>query len=89
MNYVTSLDFEQTPDYKMLKRWVLDAAKSVGVNIFDGQYDWTAKVVEMQSRKAAEKGAVEQSGSSQNRLEQHSGSSSSQNFDEPDYFDSF
>ena len=36
MNYVTSLDFEQTPDYKMLKGWVLDAAQSLNLNIFDG-----------------------------------------------------
>ena len=64
MNYVTGLDFEQKPDYKLLKRWVLDAAKAEGFNIFDGQYDWTAKVAEMQKRKAAANGAHDQSGSS-------------------------
>ena len=64
MNYVTSLDFEQTPDYTMLKRLVMEAAKSEGVNIFDGQYDWTAKVAEMQRQKAAKNGDGEQSGSS-------------------------
>ena len=64
MNYVTSLDFEQTPDYTMLKRLVMEAAKSEGVNIFDGQYDWTAKVAEMQRQKTAKNGDGEQSGSS-------------------------
>ena len=52
MNYVTVLAFEEAPDYKKLKDLVLEAATFANLNIFDGEYDWSASIKAHHNKKS-------------------------------------
>jgi len=52
MNYVTVLAFEEAPDYKKLKDLVLEAATFANLNIFDGEYDWSATIKAHHNKKS-------------------------------------
>jgi len=51
MDYVTSLAFDEAPNYKVLKNLVLEAAAFSNLNIFDGDYDWSASVAAHHDKK--------------------------------------
>lgn len=51
MDYVTGLAFDESPDYRLLKNYVLEAATFSNLNIFDGEYDWSARVAVHHNKK--------------------------------------
>lgn len=51
MNYATTLEFEQSPDFGYLKHLVLEAANDNGLDIFDNIFDWSVKFTQIRKKK--------------------------------------
>lgn len=46
MDYVTSMQFEDSADFTMLKELIVDAAFESGVDISDNVFDWSLRLVQ-------------------------------------------